>query len=120
MDAIGSNTGYFLRSNLYSGSTTAAHEYGHSLGLPHPANLNIVGKGRPSIMYPRGTLVDQEFQNDVTALPGEAGGTLNPQHRRVMQTDIDALSLYALIKNNVAVIGKFTNKYHEKQVKEEV
>lgn len=118
MDAIGSNTGYFQRNNLYTGSTTAAHEYGHSLGLMHPKDLNIVGKGRPSIMYPRGTLVNPEFQNDVNAQPGGPGGTLNPQHRRVMQIDIDYLQLNKLIEQDIFVIGKFTNQYHEMQVKE--
>lgn len=119
MDAIGGNTGYFQRNNLYVGSTTAAHEYGHSLGLVHPKDLNIVGKGRPSIMYPRGTLVNQEFQNDVNAQPGGPGGTLNPKHRKVMQIDIDNLQLQKLTGNKIFVIGKFTNQFHEMQVKED-
>lgn len=120
VDAIGSNSGYFLLANLYKGSTTAAHEYGHSLGLLHPTDLNIIGKGRPSIMYPRGSLVDQEFQNDVTAQPAGPGGTLNPQNRRVMQIDIDNLQLKQLIENEIFVIGKFTNKYHEAHLQENV
>ncbi len=118
MDAIGSNTGYFKLANLYKGSTTAAHEYGHSLGLIHPKELNIVGMGRPSIMYPRGTLVNQEFQNDVNAQPGGPGGTLNPIHRHVMQIDIDNLKLNNLIEQDIFVIGKFTNVYHEMQARE--
>jgi len=118
MDAIGSNTGYFQRNNLYVGSTTAAHEYGHSLGLAHPKDLNIVGKGVPGIMYPRGTLVDPEFQYDIHVKPGEGGGTLNPVYRKVMQVDIDNLQLNKLIENEIFVIGNFTNKYHEEQVKE--
>lgn len=120
VDAIGSNSGYFMLANIYKGSTTAAHEYGHSLGLYHPTIVDIVGKGRPSIMYPRGTLVDQEFQNDVNAQPGGPGGTLNPQSRRVMQIDIDNLQLNKLIEKDIYVIGKFTNLYHEKHVKENV
>lgn len=120
VDAIGSNTGYFLLANLYKGSTTAAHEFGHSLGLIHPKDLNIVGKGRPSIMYPRGTLVNQEFQNDVTAQPGGPGGTLNPQNRKVMQIDIDNLQLHKLIEKEIFVVGKFTNQYHEAHVRESV
>jgi hypothetical protein len=118
VDAIGSNTGYFMLANLYKGSTTAAHEFGHSLGLWHPADLNIIGKGRPSIMFPRGSLVDQEFQNDVNAEPGGPGGTLNPQNRKVMQIDIDNLHLDKLIEKDIFVIGKMTNKYHEAHVKE--
>ena len=118
VDGIGSNSGYFLLANLYKGSTTAAHEFGHSLGLLHPTELNIIGKGRPSIMYPRGSLVDQEFQNDVTAQPAGPGGTLNPQNRKVMQIDIDNLQLNKLIENEIFVVGKFTNKYHEAHVEE--
>ncbi|MFN8282634.1 MAG: peptidase M10 [Chitinophagales bacterium] len=118
VDGINSNTGYFLTDNLYVGSTSAAHEYGHSLGLAHPTELNIVGKGRPSIMYPRGTLVDPEFQYDINALPGQNGGTLYPIHRRVMQIDIDNLHLKEKIENGIFVIGKFSNKYHEAHVKE--
>ena len=32
VDGLGCNTGYFKLENLYKGSTTAAHEYGHTLG----------------------------------------------------------------------------------------
>jgi hypothetical protein len=118
MDAVGSNTGYFLRDNLYPGSTTAAHEYGHSLGLPHPADLNIVGKGIPGIMYPRGTLVSPEFQYDPKVRPGEGGGTLNPVFRKVRQQDIDLLDIAGWLEKDRYVLGKFTNKYHEVQVRE--
>ncbi|HNE51276.1 MAG TPA: peptidase M10 [Chitinophagales bacterium] len=120
MDGIGSNTGYFQLNNLYVGSTTAAHEYGHSLGLPHPTDLNIVGKGVPGIMYPRGTLVNQEFQNDPIAIAGGPGGTLNPKYRKVMQTDIDNLKIAQLVTQRKLILGKFTNIYHEQQVKPEV
>src|SRR5690606_28666873 len=45
VDGLGCNSGYFKLENLYRGSTTAAHEYGHTLGLPHPADTDIRGKG---------------------------------------------------------------------------
>lgn len=118
VDGIGSNTGYFLTDNLYLNSTSSAHEYGHTLGLVHPAELNIIGKGRPSIMYPRGTLVNPEFQYDVNAIPAQNGGTLYPIHRRVMQIDIDNLQLKNKIENDIFVIGKFSNKFHEAHIKE--
>ncbi|HUX84642.1 MAG TPA: hypothetical protein VMV20_05375, partial [Chitinophagaceae bacterium] len=53
VDETGCNTGYFKLDNLLNPSTTAAHEYGHSLGLKHPDQLDIRGKGQPGIMYPR-------------------------------------------------------------------
>lgn len=117
VDGIGSNSGYLLIDNLYQGSTTIAHEFGHTLGLVHPSNTNIVGKGVPGIMYPRGTLVNPEFQYDIHATPGGPGGTINPVHRRVKQEDIDNLQIAEHIYSNIFIIGRFSNKYHLKQSK---
>jgi len=118
VDAINSNTGYFQLDNLLNNSTTAAHEYGHSIGLDHPANLDIRGMGAPGIMYPRGTLVDPEFQYDPNAKAGEKGGTLNPFTRRVTQHDIDHLHLDKLKFDHLgkAVLGDFSSVWHEKQI----
>jgi hypothetical protein len=35
-----------------------------------------------------------------------------------MQSDIDSLQLKKLIENEIFVIGKLTNRYHEIQVRE--
>jgi hypothetical protein len=114
VDGINSNTGYLKVENLYKGSTTAAHEYGHTLGLDHPANMDIRGKGRPGIMYPRGTLVDPEFQYDPNIPAGEKGGTMHPMYRKVYQSDIDDLQLTkSKFQNNIAVIGAFSGVHHE-------
>ena len=112
VDGLGSNTGYFKKENLYKGSTTAAHEYGHTLGLPHPDDMNLIGKGTPGIMYPRGTLVDPEFQYDPDVQPGEVGGTMHPMHRRVHQEDVDLLNLSGRVKRKDKVIGKLSSRFH--------
>ncbi len=113
VDGLGCNSGYFKLENLYKGSTTAAHEYGHTLGLVHPEDLDIRGKGVPGIMYPRGTLVNPEFQYDPSKPPGVPGGTMHPIYRKVLPADIDNLSLHKLdFENGRSVIGEFTNIWH--------
>ena len=113
VDGVGCNSGYFLLENLYKGSTTAAHEYGHTLGLNHPYNLDIRGTGVPGIMYPRGTLVDPEYQYDPAVPAGLKGGTMHPMYRKVKQEDIDGIRLHRLqFIQNRAKVGEFTNIYH--------
>lgn len=113
VDAIGCNTGHFKLENLYVGSTTAAHEYGHTLGLDHPLNTDLRGKGVPGIMYPRGTLVDPEFQYDPSKPAGATGGTMHPMYRKVSQQDIDLIKLNRLsFIDGKAIVGEFTNVYH--------
>jgi hypothetical protein len=113
VDGLGSNSGYFLLENLYEGSTTAAHEFGHTLGLDHPRYLDIRGQGVPGIMYPRGTLVDPPFQYDPTKPAGVTGGTMHPMYRKVKKEDVDSLQLNKLrFQNNKAIVGGFTNIYH--------
>ncbi|PWT76742.1 MAG: peptidase M10 [Bacteroidetes bacterium] len=116
VDGINCNTGYFKLDNLLNHSTTAAHEYGHTLGLDHPQFLDIRGKGQPGIMYPRGTVCDPAYQYDPAALPLQPGGTLNPYLRKVMQSDIDNLRLHKLSmnKNGTTVLGDFSSQYHDK------
>jgi hypothetical protein len=113
VDGLGCNSGYFKLENLYKGSTTAAHEYGHTLGLDHPRNLDIREKGVPGIMYPRGTLVDPQYQYDPKAFAGAVGGTMHPQYRKVLPSDIRDLNIAKIrFYNNKAVLGSFTNVYH--------
>lgn len=116
VDGIGSNTGYFKLDNLLNNSTTAAHEFGHTIGLDHPDELDIRGGGIPGIMYPRGTIVDSHFQYDPNAAPATNGGTLNPFTRKVLQKDIDNLQLHKLSfnKNGLAMLGAFSSVWHQK------
>jgi hypothetical protein len=113
VDGINCNSGFFLLENLYKGSTTAAHEYGHTIGLDHPKDLDLRGKGIPGIMYPRGTLVDPQFQYDPSKPAGEKGGTMHPMHRKVLQQDIANLKLHKLqFQSGRAILGDFTNIFH--------
>lgn len=115
VDGVGSNTGYFKLDNLLNNSTTAAHEYGHTIGLDHPNILDIRGSGVPGIMYPRGTIVDPPYQYNQNAAPLEPGGTINPFTRKVLQEDIDNLRLPKLNfnSNGLAVIGEFSSVWHD-------
>ncbi|MBC7949490.1 MAG: peptidase M10 [Chitinophagaceae bacterium] len=115
VDGIGCNTGYFKLENLYVGSTTAAHEYGHTIGLMHPEDIDIRNQGIPGIMYPRGTLVDSQYQYNPQGIAGDStnGGTMHPKYRKVLQADIDKLDIPRdLVDNGKAIIGEFTSVWH--------
>ena len=115
VDGLGCNTGYFKLENLYQGSTTAAHEYGHTLGLEHPHDLDFRGKGVPGIMYPRGTLVDPSYQYNPAGRAGDSsnGGTMHPRYRKVRIEDISLLRLNHLnFKEGKAQLGEFSSVWH--------
>lgn len=114
VDGINSNTGYFKLDNLLNRSTTAAHEFGHTIGLAHPEVLDIRGSGVPGIMYPRGTIVDPPYQYDPAALPLAPGGTMDPHKRKVLEEDVQALAFDRLrFSGNLAMIGGFSSIWHE-------
>ena len=72
-------------------------------------------KGVPGIMYPRGTIVDAQYQYNPAARAGDNtnGGTMHPMHRKVRQEDIELLKLHKLnFENGKATIGEFTSIWH--------
>ncbi|HEV7378379.1 MAG TPA: hypothetical protein VGN64_01185 [Dyadobacter sp.] len=93
---LGDNSGHWLTSDQLGTSTTAAHEFGHCLGLDHPVNPDFRGSSTPPpIMAARGSLVDAQYQWNPLAKAGEYGGTMNPKYRKVT-TDEIALILEGL------------------------
>ncbi|HUS00197.1 MAG TPA: hypothetical protein VMY77_00635 [Chitinophagaceae bacterium] len=82
--------------------------------MEHPADMDHRGKGIPGIMYARGTLVDPQYQYDPSVPAGAVGGTMHPMYRKVLPADIASLNWEQLaFKNNKAVVGEFTNVFHE-------
>jgi hypothetical protein len=66
-------------------------------------------------MYPRGTLVDPQYQYNPNGMAGDPnnGGTMHPKFRRVQQSDIAALRFSKLrFENGRAIIGEFTSIWH--------
>ena len=64
-------------------------------------------------MYPRGTLVDPQFQYDPSTPAGMKGGTMNPIYRKVIYKDIDLLKLQRRqFLHGKTIIGEFTNVFH--------
>lgn len=107
---LGDNCGHWLITDKLGESTTAAHEFGHALGLDHPTRFDFRGLGNPGIMAPRGTLVDAPLQWNPAAMAGEFGGTLYPVHRRVQTSEIEQIfdGLF-FDENGHAFIGKLSN-----------
>lgn len=108
---LGDNAGHWIITDQLGSSTTAAHEFGHGLGLDHPTRLDYRGSGAPPpIMAPRGTLVDAKYQWEPNAKAGERGGTMKPIHRRVSTEEIQ-LIVNGLVfgADGVALVGRLSN-----------
>ncbi|MEI7587239.1 hypothetical protein [Runella sp.] len=107
---LGDNVGHWITTDNLGESTTAAHEFGHALGLDHPNLIDFRGLGNPGIMAPRGTIVDAHLQWNPAVAVGEYGGTLKPFHRRVQAYEIEAIFEGLVFDNNgYAEIGHLSN-----------
>jgi hypothetical protein len=64
-------------------------------------------------MYPRGTLVDPQYQYEPDKPAGTKGGTLYPIYRKVLAQDIGQLKLDRLdLHSGNAILGDFTSIWH--------
>ncbi len=107
---LGDNVGHWITTDNLGDSTTAAHEFGHALGLDHPHQIDFRGRGNPGIMAPRGTIVDAHLQWNPAVAAGEYGGTLKPFHRRVQAYEIEAVfEGLEFDSNGYAEIGHLSN-----------
>ncbi|RYU95407.1 hypothetical protein [Emticicia agri] len=89
---LGGNIGHWLISDNLGESTTAAHEFGHSLGLDHPDDVDLRNRELPPpMMAPRGTLVKAKFQWNPTVNAGEFGGTMKPIYRKVGAEEVEMI-----------------------------
>lgn len=113
---LGDNVGHWLTTDNLGTSTTAAHEFGHSLGLDHPAVLDFRGSATPPpIMAPRGSLVDPHFQWNPQAIPGEFGGTMNPKYRKVTKDEVLLILNDLSFENDTNLyLGQISNTLFDK------
>jgi hypothetical protein len=107
----GGQQGTFVVENASPKGTTFAHEFGHSLGLPHYFGNNCENE-TPSIMCARGSYTLAKYQYDPKKRQGEPGGTLNPTYRKVRIEDILNLKIAGIKPNafGVKVIGPHMKK----------
>ena len=110
---LGDNAGHWVTSDQLGISTTAAHEFGHGLGLDHPIFNDYRGTNLPPpIMAPRGSLVDPQYQWSPLAKAGEFGGTMNPIHRKVTVQEVEMVIRdlsFEQFENNL--IGRISNTF---------
>ncbi len=107
-ESVRSREGVFITDDDLGNSTTAAHEFGHGLGLDHPYEDQRSAKV-PGIMFARGTKVRAEFQLDPKASSQSKMGRINPYTRKVRAEDIKAIKWAGIwYDTNEACLGMGT------------
>jgi hypothetical protein len=99
---VGGNSFWFNTDDELGGSTTAAHEYGHGLGLKHPEEDMSGSTDRPHIMIPRNTSYGEKWSK----ADKDGNRVVNPNSRRVTQQNVSD----ALKSNGGKVHNKIINK----------
>ena len=114
---LGDNVGHWLTTDNLGTSTTAAHEFGHSIGLDHPENADFRGSSSPPpIMAARGSLVDAKYQWSPIAKAGEYGGTMNPKYRKVSIQEIEMIMEgLTFEETDTYYIGYLSNKLFDRK-----
>lgn len=112
---LGGNVGHWLTSDNLGESTTAAHEFGHSLGLDHPNDVDLRHRELPPpMMAPRGTLVKSRFQWNPTVNAGEFGGTMKPIYRKVCAEEVvEILAGKTFSEQGTLNLGILTNLVYD-------
>jgi hypothetical protein len=112
---LGGNIGHWLISDNLGASTTAAHEFGHSLGLDHPTEVDLRDReSPPPMMAPRGTLVKSGFQWNPTVKAGEFGGTMKPIYRKVCAEEVAQIFAGKIFDENGTLnLGILTNLVYD-------
>ena len=93
----GGSNSFFINVNQLNevNSTTAAHEYGHSLGLSGHSSEGEYLEGDPDIMTSKFTNCEQNCSTNppLPAIDGKKGYRLDTQYRQVQQKNLDGLNI---------------------------
>lgn len=92
------NSGIWMLSHALGSSTTAAHEFGHSIGLNHPEDGPV--SGQPGIMVTNYYPVDKSYWIDPNAEEGSEDSKLDLRKRKVLDSDMANFKLENLEFNS--------------------